>query len=246
MSEKSDSGQPMVLNSLSKETELNSSHIFYIAKGFSRIFWGLFITLILLFANASFQFLYNLRFPAYVIGSGLLIWGLLLLRNAGYLTTRWRATIQLSLILVVIQIYFAPFVAWWVSMPHVPFYVINCLALLFASMLNLLIFNLLSAEASRFLQNRFYELESKLFAGVVVVVMIIPFLACVTVSVYTASHYETSFYIELWYILARIPYWAYGVLTIPCLLTLIASWQVKECSYDMLWSQDKPEQVDTE
>lgn len=227
---------------LDRIVELRPSQLLYMAKGFSRIFWGLLFTLVLFFANASFELFHSVRIPAYVIGSALVGWGLLVLRDAGRISGAWLRRSRIAGILVCLEIYFAPFVAWWRNMPYVSFFLINWLGLLLTGMLTMFYINLLAAESERCLNDRGAQIESNLFAVGVVLLMIVPFLISVVLPAVAAIRHETSLYFEIWCVVNRVPPWAYAFITVPCSLTLVASWKAKDrCYHEFLAGEDEGE-----
>lgn len=207
---------------------------FFLARGFSRVFWGLLIAVILFFGNAAVEFFYFMKVPAYVAGSGLVAWGLWILPAAGDITPHWRRRVRLTLALVFMQIYFAPFLEWWKLAPQTALYFINLLGLLLASMLVLLLTNLLAADIFRRLGNRVGRIEALAFAWGVVLLMIAPLLLTAAACLLAAFRYESDFVFEMWQIVVQLPIWTYMLLSMPYSLTLIIAWKVKTVCYRRL------------
>src|SRR5450759_5926014 len=61
---------------------ITPAQILCLAKGFSRIFWGVFLMIGLFLSQAGLEVFHGLRIPAYVLGAGLIGWGLWLLNWA--------------------------------------------------------------------------------------------------------------------------------------------------------------------
>lgn len=213
---------------------IQSAQLLYMAKGFSRIFWGLLLNMMLFFGQASLELFHYLRIPAYVIGAAVVVWGLFSLYDAGRISKTWLRRVRVTIVLVLLEIYFAPFVGWWKNMPDIMFYLINCLGLLLTSMLILLAVNILAAEVSRYLNDRSGQIESHLFAFGIILFMILPLIISVVFCSIAAFRYETSFYVEVWHVINRMPPWVYFFIIIPCSLTLIASWKAKDLCYRTL------------
>ena len=214
--------------------DITPSQILYMAKGFSWIFWGLLLNMVLFFGDATIEFFHILRIPAYVIGSVLIGWGLFVLRDTGGISHTWLRLGRIAIVLVCLEIYFAPFTEWWRNMPYVSFYMINCLGLLLAGMLTLFYINLLVAEGSRCLNDREGQIESKLLAAGVALLMIVPLLVSVAFAAIAAIRYQTSFYMEIWHILNWVSPWVYVFVIISCSLTLVASWKARSRCYHEL------------
>ncbi len=207
---------------------------FFLAKGFSRVFWGLLLAMALFFGNASVEVFQALRLPAYVAGSGLAAWGLWTLGAAGAVSPRWRRRVRATLAMVCLQIYFAPFLEWWKAAPGVTFYFLNVLGLLLASMLAFFLVNLLAADACRRLRQSGGQVEALAFAAGVVLLMIAPLALTSLFSLLAALRYQTGFAVEMWQTVIRLPAWVYMVLTLPCSLTLVAVWKIKTLCYHLI------------
>ncbi len=211
---------------------------FFLARGFSRIFWGLLCAALFFFGNAAVEMFSFVKLPAYVAGSCVIAWGLWMLPAAGAISPRWRRRVRAALALAGLQIYFAPFLEWWKLAPHAAFYFVNILGLLMASMGMLLIINLLAADVFRCLQDRGGQLEALAFAWGVVLLMIAPLLLTTAFCLLAAFRYDSDFVFEMWQTVVQLPIWIYMLLTVPCSLTLIAVWKVKALCYRRLAQEE--------
>jgi hypothetical protein len=222
------------------EAALPPAHILCLAKGFSRIFWGVFFMVALFLCQAVFEVFNAMRVPAYVLGAGLVCWGLFLLRDAGPVSRAWRGRTRLAIGLACLCVYFAPFIAWWKAMPYVNLFLVNVLALLLAGMLILLLANLLAADVFRRFGERGAHVEALVFAFGVVALMIAPFLVGLLFALVAAIRYESTFASEVWPLVLRVPIGFYAVATLPCSLTLVAAWKAKSMCYRRLWESREP------
>lgn len=234
MSAQTDSSSTGQFIPVREDNDLQLVRFLFLAKGFSRIFWGLLIAMILFFGNAAVEVFHFVRMPAYVAGSALVAWGLWMLAGAGGVGLKWRIHVRAAMALVLMQIYFAPFFEWWKMAPHELIYLANVLGLLLVSMLALFGINVLAADVCRRLADRGGQLEAWAFAGSIILLMILPLVLTVIFCLVAALRYQTDFEFEIWQTIVRLPIWVYMILTIPCSLTLIASWQVKELCYRRL------------
>ncbi len=210
----------------------------FLAKGFACIFWGLLIAMIMFFGNAAVEVFHYVRIPGYVVGSLLAAWGVWMLSEAGVVSAKWRRRVRVALILVFLQVYFAPFLEWWKVSPHLLFYFVNVLGLLLVSMLTLFYVNLLAADVFHRLPHRGGRIEALAFGGGVLLLMIVPLVITVIFCLVAAVRYQTDFEFEMWQTIIRIPIWIYMILTLPCSLTLIASWKAKDLCYRRLVHDD--------
>ena len=214
---------------------ITPAQILCLAKGFSRIFWGVFIMVSLFPSQAGLEVFHGIRIPAYVLGAGLIGWGLWLLQSAGPARRSWQRRTRMALGLAFMVIYFAPFIAWWQATPRENFFLVNVLGLLLAGMGILLLVNLLTADACILFKERGGQVESQVFAFGVVILMIAPFLIGLLFALVASMRYNSLFAEEIWLTVNRVPIWLYVATTLPCSLTLVASWKAKALCYQRLW-----------
>ena len=141
----------------------------------------------------------------------------------------------MALGLVGLIIYFAPFIAWWHAMPYENLFLVNVLGLLLAGMGILLLVDLLAAETFGLFEQRGSRVESQLFAFGVIILMIAPFLIGLLFALVASIRYNAPFAEEIWLTINRVPIWLYVATTLPCTLTLVASWKAKTLCYQRLW-----------
>lgn len=201
------------------------------ARGFSCAFLGLLIALVLFFANASFEIFNTVRIPAYVVGSVIAAWGLLMLNGSGHVSGCWGRRGRIALLMVLLQIYFFPFVGWRRAAPHDTFLFMNWLILILTGMFSLFCLNLLASENARCLHDRAGWMESVWFAGSVVLFMIMPFgffvlRRCILYFNCGAMpcHASTE-------IINSVPLWAYALAIVPCAMTLVSLWKARDRCY---------------
>lgn len=206
-------------------------HFISLGKGFSRVFWGMALTAVLLLIQVKVEFFSGFRLPAYFLGTFLHCWGLATLWRAGKISSRWRLLLSSAIFLVLLEVYFFPFVRWWSMMPYVSFYTINVGTLVVAVILSLYVCNLIVADFFYRLSMKGEGLEAKIYAGAVVGFMAIPFFAAVVFSTISALRYQTVFIDELIEAVHRVPLWLYVVTTIPYSLTLAILWKARDRSY---------------
>ena len=189
----------------------------------------------LFLSQAGLEAFHGIRIPAYVLGAGLIGWGLWLLQSAGLARRSWQRRTRMALGLAFLIIYFAPFIAWWQAMPYENLFLVNVLALLLTGMGLLLLVNLLTADACILFKERGGQVESQVFAFGVVILMITPFLIGLLFALVASIRYNSSFAEEILVTINRMPIWLYVATTLPCSLTLVASWKAKALCYQRLW-----------
>lgn len=202
-----------------------------LVKGFSRVFWGLTLTAVLFLSQARLEIFSGISLPAYFLGTALHCWGLLTLRNAGKISARWSLYLMLAILLVLLQLYFSPFVYWWKIMPYISFFTFNVGALAVVVILSLCLSNIIAADFFRHLSLRGERIEAQIYAGSVIVFMAVPLVVAVVFSSVAAARYQTMFLDELIEVIYCVPVWLYVVLTVPCSLTLAVLWKARDRSY---------------
>lgn len=65
--------------------------------------------------------------------------------------------------------------------------------------------------------------------------MIAPFLIGLLFALVASIRYNSLFAEEIWLTVNRVPIWLYVATTLPCSLTLVASWKAKALCYQRLW-----------
>ncbi len=211
--------------------EISAVALLSMARGFTCVFWGLLLSVVLLFSNAFFELFEVVRIPAYLLGSAIAAWGLFGMREAGLVSRVWTRRRRFAFLLILLHIYFAPFVVWWSGMPESAFFLVNFLCFILVGMLCLLSINLLAAESARCLNHRGDWVEAWLFAAGTVMFMMVPFLFWVAGPVAAVVRFKTSLYYELWSASNRTPDWVRIFICLPCSLTLVSAWKARSQCY---------------
>lgn len=95
------------------------------SRGFTRIIWGTTVILLYGLTLRDLQLGPQLRLPLYIPGSLLLFWGMITLLGQKELMPRWQRSIRLTIALIFLQIYFSPFVHWFLRAPQEEYLMLN-------------------------------------------------------------------------------------------------------------------------
>jgi hypothetical protein len=233
----------------SAEIKLNGIDLVRLSQGFSCIFWGLPIALFLCvqlkilrtvvadpFTRSSLEQLY---FSLFVAVLALVCFGAYKLSKVPTMGDRWKRRVRVSLSLAAINLYFSPFLYWWLTMPDNAFYTLNMFAFIGSLILLLFSLNFLSMEFGRFLGDSSLVIESRLFLGINVLVLALPSAGVFVWAAIRSWHIESTQSMGLEFInLLELPYpWQlllFIVLFLPVSLTLANLWRVKEILVDEL------------
>lgn len=142
---------------------LRPDQLIGLARGFAWQGWGLLATFLLLLGLLEWHLARVLAsLPSYVMGAACTLFGGVLWWRAAEQIRPWRRYARWAVALTALQIYFAPFVAWWRSdLEDVQLY-LNCMALL--ANLNLLAWVLArqAEETGRILADSTLATEARL------------------------------------------------------------------------------------
>jgi hypothetical protein len=207
---------------------LSSGVLIRAARGFSCIFWGIPLGLLLFSGALDVRVFPRLRMPAYVFGVFVIYCGLMFLQRTGPLSAHWARRVREAMFVLLIQVYLAPFVFWWKQMPHMPYYIANLLGLLLCTALGLFLVNLLAGELGRALHDRAFLVESRVSAWVSALFMLIPVLGSVLDSIHATLQFEAILNLDLAGSSFVLPRWVYALSLLPFTLTMAIAWKAKE------------------
>ncbi|MBU0676947.1 MAG: hypothetical protein KJ626_02430 [Verrucomicrobia bacterium] len=229
----------------SPDTELmreNESHphtrpvqLLYATKGFARVFWGIFVALLLFAGIASINFKMYVYLPSYILGTLTVYWGLTYLHAVGPLTPDWLKRIRIAFTAVFLQIYFSPFVYWWEKSPHGNYFMCNILALAFVTFWLLLTLNQLVRDLAIALNDRAFRAEAQLCVWSVVLLAILPLAGITAFGLYAMIKYSTTLYsVLLLPGTSLVPHWIYGLFLFPFTFTMVCAWKAQNRCLEML------------
>jgi hypothetical protein len=209
--------------------ELANGHLVRAMRGFSYIFWGLPLTLLLYFKAVDIHVVNRFRLPTYIVGMVVIYFGLVQLLHCGIGSRQWRRTARHGLIASFLLIYLGPFVYWFQYLPRVgTYYTVNSAALLAGIIWLLYTINRLAEELGAATVDSTLRFESRLFAWSVVLMMFVPLLIAAAVSSYMAMKYQSSLLTEMQTVQRETPVWVYILFLLPLSLTMMSAWRGKE------------------
>ncbi len=201
----------------------------FLSRGMTWVFWGLFLGLTLFFGKASiYLFDSGIRIPAYAIGIMLVLWGLRHLRRAVPLGGAWAFLLGGCSMSAFALVYLSPFVNWWLEAPHVPWFACNFMGFMATAVILLLFLNLLCAKLGGMLGANGFRLEANLSALSVVVLLLLPLALVLGFSLAASINYDSSFALEFYDMVSRVPYHCYFLFIGPCALAMMVAWKARE------------------
>lgn len=204
------------------------------ARGFSCIFWGIPLSILLYSGMLDVRIPPLLRLPTYVVGVFVVYCGVILLQRAGPLSALWPHRVREALFLLLLEVYLAPFVYWWRQMPSVPYYVANVVGMVFCTAAGLFVLNMLAADLAKSLHDQVLHAEARVSSWLSLVFMIIPAVDAVIRSIRSVFEAGSMMFMETFPIPPEMPRWMYAVALIPFTLTMAVAWKAKELSLKRL------------
>lgn len=196
-------------------------------RGFSCMFWGLPLTLLLLFDVVEFRGWLRVRCPVFVLGILLVFYGVMLLNRAPSLTRRWPRWIGQARVVLLMLVYLAPFAYWWRTMPHVRYYEVNMAVLFAVGLWGFFLANQLAAEVGLALGDRALYIESRLCAWVSVVSFLSPGVVFLGRSLLSAAFTRGNGVLPLSLVAYLLPRWMVVLVLLPFTLTMMTVWRAK-------------------
>ena len=194
-----------------------------VARGFSCIFWGIPLSLLLFSGALDLRLFTFVRMPAYVVGIFLLYIGTVLLQRAGGLSDMWTRRVRQLLFLILVEVYLAPFVYWWRQMPHVTYFTANMAALVICTTWGLFAVNRLAGEVSKLLRDNTFFIETQIAGWLAVLFMLTPLVHALYTAIRAVLRPDGNFFFVL-----ELPLWIYALTLLPFTITMAVAWKTKE------------------
>ena len=197
------------------------------ARGFTSLFWGIPMMLLLMSGAVSIQSFSYMRLPPYLIGVLIMYMGMMFLYRMSPPTPRWRRLVRQGILFSFLLVYFSPIVHWWLRRPDELFYLLNMFLLIVCVSWGLLVINLLAAELGRRMDDRAFLIEAQLCGWAAVTLVIGPALAIGTIAVIEMIRAKCGLYEGVLYAYHAVPHWILALFLLPFTLTMASSWQAK-------------------
>jgi len=213
-----------------------------VSRGFSCLFWGLTLGLLLFTDALSIQVLQFLRFPSYLFGVAVAGWGLYLLSRSDMKGRRWRRHYRGMAYALALVAYMAPFTMWAERLPYVNYFFAHQMALLLIVLLMLIFANALVADIAQRLGDMTLRMEARGCNAVLALVLLLPALYAVVRTVHVATVRGSSYYMEWLQVGLRFPRFVFILLFFPVTLTLACLWKAGQiCMHRIVELAGSPE-----
>lgn len=198
------------------------------ARGFSCIFWGILLGLLLFSGFLSVRTATFSRVSPELPGLALVLAGSFFLWSSGALSVPWHRAARRVLAAAVCVIGLAPFLSWWRAAPQVLFFSANMMLLMAVTLWFLLEVHRLVAELGRITGNITLLVEARMCLWSTALLYGIPLLAIImkwSPTVFdrgVAGAYMLPIFVMSW------PMWIHVVMVMPFLLVMAIAWEAKE------------------
>lgn len=198
------------------------------ARGFSCVFWGLPLSLLLFTGAVDIRLFPRVRVPAYVMGVFVVYCGLVFFQRIGPLTAMWQRRVRGGLLILLLEVYLAPFLFWWRQMPLVPYYAANVMALVLCTMMGLFVLNKLGGEIARTLHDGSLYVESQISAWLSALFLLVPVAYSLLRSLQPPIESAAALLQSMVVAPFGTPRWIYAFALLPFTLTMAIAWKAKE------------------
>lgn len=205
-----------------------------VARGFSCVFWGIPISLLMFFGTLDLGPFDRFRMPAYVLGVFVIYCGVLLFHRAGSLGDAWRRRIRQAVMVLLLEVYLAPFVYWWKQRPDEAYYAANVLALMLVTTWGLFLINRLAGDTGRALHNSSFFIETRLSGWIVLGCMAMPIGYALVASAHSFLEFGDTGILSVPFSQVDFPPWVFAVALLPFTLTMAIAWKAKEHCLEVL------------
>ncbi len=204
-----------------------------LVRGLSALFWGLPLTLVVCFhtARADSLRLYHLVPP--LACTGLLLYGLVLLGAFQKQERVWRAAVDRSMVLSLVNFGLSPFLYWWNKMPQNGFFSAVVIALTFSGLLFLASLNGVLRRLGAMIPDETLRLETRQFTALNLNVLSLTFLVAALYAVLSRIADLPIFLQAFMIVLDEGNFWLLVLLVLlPMALTMALLWKTKEVILD--------------
>ena len=210
--------------------EIEGRLLLQVARGFTALFWGLGLVVLLLTGALQLPLLDRWPLPRHAPAMLVLVAGAMLLWRSPIRVDAWRGRTRSLLLAVLAHVYLLPFFRWWQLAPQQPFFSTNMVVVLLATAWMLLAANLLAGELGRATRNPVLVIEARLCGWSVLL------LGGVLLSLAMVDEVREVFLHPL---LAGRPLWLHtgssarawlilhGLICLPFLLTMASVWEAR-------------------
>jgi hypothetical protein len=209
--------------------DIRPAQLVHAARGFSCLFWGMALGLLLFTNIIAVRVPTVFRLPAYMIGVVAVVTGATVFHRMSPLSARWGRQSRQLLAASLMQLYMVPFVGWWQQAPGQLYYALNLVAMLTIAVWLLAVVCLLAAETGYILHHDALHAEGRICAVVAPMIFFGPTAFVAVQSVAGTTARGTSFLLEVLSFAPADYAWLRFVAIIPFLLSMAIVWEAKEC-----------------
>jgi len=218
---------------------LTPGQLLALARGFSRIFWGIGLAVLLITGFLNIRLMNALAISPHILGVLIVVAGTFRLYRADPPIDGWTTRTRLLFAAALLQIYLVPFLTWWRKMPDVKLYAANVFVLVLVTLWLLSLTNKLVADVGDALGNRLLSIEARLCELSAAFFILGPAFCVLFYTLLSSLRTEGGAYTIQVSVRYAWPLWVHVFFAIPFVLTMASAWEAKEACLRAI--EEKPE-----
>ena len=211
------------------------------ARGLAWLSGSLLCTVLLLMGAVEIRLLNLFHAPTFLLGTALGVCGLAFLRPADRLSPPGRRRRRMARGLLLLQVYFAPFIGWWQAAPENLYFFMNVLLFLLSLAGLLLLINRLAGDLGLALADANVVSEARL-CRLVIQLLVTPSILVVGLlgTARRTDFINPSAYLSAVLPESDLPPWLYTALMAGVLMTVMVCWKGVQSGYRLLMRSPSP------
>ncbi|NQU11238.1 hypothetical protein HQ590_10635 [bacterium] len=230
-----------------RSTAASVADLVHLTQGFYFIFWGLLVT-VLISAQIVVSLWLRTFAEVFLLGAVLaMVVGVARLRRvrldggtSGPPAQCWQRQVRRLWWVTLLLAYFSLVFYLWRRLPGHPYLQLNALGFVACGLLLLILLNLVIAALAQTLGRANLALESRWFAAVNVVLLVLPLVATAAYVMAMAARRQTNVLLEFQALLGRLNVFVLVALLLPLSLTLSLVWAAKDLALRDLAAWTEP------
>ena len=204
-----------------------------LVRGLSSLFWGLPAALVVCFHTARAESLRNFGIIPPIVCTGLLLYGVWQMGSFQKQERVWRAALDRSFSLSLINFGLSPFLYWWNKVPTSAFFLSMVILMMATGLLFLASLNVLLQRLGAMLPDEALRLETRQFTALNLNLIAATVILCATYLVLSQLKKLPLYLQALMIVLDRGSFWLLILLVLlPLAMTMALLWKTKEVILD--------------
>ncbi len=209
------------------------------AGGMLALFWGIAFSLLGFFGAVRIAFLDQWGAPCYLVGIGLMAWGLHRLRGRRGGPADLTKPVLRAALPVGLAMYFGPFVYWWRRVPQEDYFIGHLGVLALVALWVLHEINRLAAETADRVGRESFAVEARV-SGLLCLLALPPAAAFLVYGIGAARAANVSLYAKFFTLAYHLPRPLLALALVPFTLTMACAWRARAVCLSALRDRAPP------